>query len=433
MLQDLFKVDAHIVCAHRRKRFISHIQHAFPEIKKGRILLIGGLEQGHNLFEQESTFYYLTGFKEPGLVMMLDLNGHTTVYVPAYRHNRGAWSRVHVSDQSNPASLGVDQVKLMGQPLQSSNLTMLFGAEQVHYVLEDLKSGIEHGEAVFVVDAHGTDIYIQQQLFLYRLCQFAPELKQKLIDIAPIVAELRRTKQPEEIELICKAVELASIAQNAAADSIAIGESESIVQASLEWVITAAGGRTSFPSIVATGKNATILHYTDNNAIIQKNELVVVDIGARIEGYCSDLTRTYPASGTFNTRQRELYRIVLEVQKHIEETAKPGFWLTNNDKPEQSLNHLAKKAFAHYGLEKFFIHNIGHFLGLDVHDVGNVALPLKEGDVITIEPGLYIPDEGIGIRIEDDYLVAGKGVVCLSDDLIKEIEDIEALMKKRGK
>ena len=188
--------------------------------------------------------------------------------------------------------------------------------------------------------------------------------------------------------------------------------------------------RVAFPSIVASGKNGTILHYTDNSGTMRDGDLVVVDIGAEYRYYCADLTRTYPVSGTFTDRQRELYNLVLETQEYIASIAKPGMFLKNEDHPEQSLHHCAQQYLKERGYDQYFSHGIGHFLGLDVHDVGNVKEPLREHDVFTMEPGIYIPEEGIGIRIEDNYLMVKKGVVCLSEQLPKEPAIIEEMVKE---
>jgi Xaa-Pro aminopeptidase len=158
----------------------------------------------------------------------------------------------------------------------------------------------------------------------------------------------------------------------------------------------------------------------------------VVDIGAEANYYCADLTRTYPVSGTFTSRQKEIYNLVLDTQDHIANIAKPGMWLFNKEKPEQSLHHLAYAFLEKKGYAKYFPHGLGHFLGLDVHDVGNRAEPLEEGDVFTIEPGIYIPAEKIGVRIEDDYWMAKDGVVCLSEELPKNADDIERMVQSKN-
>jgi len=124
-----------------------------------------------------------------------------------------------------------------------------------------------------------------------------------------------------------------------------------------------------------------------------------------------------------------LYQIVLDVQQHVESVAKPGMFLNNPDEQDKSLHHIAVKQFEKEKLDSYFIHGVGHFLGLDVHDVGDRTKPLCEGDIFTIEPGLYIPEENIGIRIEDDFMITKDGCICLSSKLCKKPEDIESLMK----
>jgi Xaa-Pro aminopeptidase len=173
-----------------------------------------------------------------------------------------------------------------------------------------------------------------------------------------------------------------------------------------------------------------VLHYNQNSGMVKNGDLVVVDIGAELDNYCADLTRTYPVSGAFSKRQKELYNIVLATQEHIASLAKPGMWLKNRDKADKSLHHLAVKFLATRGYDKYFPHGIGHYLGLDVHDVGDYDVPLHEGDVITIEPGIYIAAENIGIRIEDNYWITKDGAICLSENLPKDAEDIEALMQR---
>jgi Xaa-Pro aminopeptidase len=202
---------------------------------------------------------------------------------------------------------------------------------------------------------------------------------------------------------------------------------ELTVRAAAEYLCTEHGSLLAFPSIVASGVHATTLHHQPVNHTIKSGELVVVDIGAKYEGYCADISRTYPVIGKFSERQRQLYEIVLSVQEAVAEAACPGMFLKNPDLPDKSLHHIACAVFKEYGLESAFIHNIGHYLGLDVHDVGSYAEPLAEGDVITIEPGVYLPNEGIGVRIEDNFWVVPGGAVCLSDSLVRSVDDIEAL------
>jgi Xaa-Pro aminopeptidase len=289
---------------------------------------------------------------------------------------------------------------------------------------------ISQKKSIFTLVPNNPQSYVEQRLLLKRLEEFLPGLSESVVDIAPLVAQQRRVKDMREIELMYSAVEITMMAQEAAARAIQDDVLECEVQASLEYIFTASGARASFPSIVGSGKNSTVLHYTVNSGTMKKGDLVVVDIGAEYQRYAADLTRTYPVSGTFTPRQREVYNLVLETQEYIASIAKPGYWLNNKEMPEKSLNHLARAFLAKKGYDQYFMHGIGHFLGLDVHDVGDYTRPLQEGDVFTIEPGIYIASESLGVRIEDNYWVVKDGVVCLSEQLPKKPEDIEALMRQ---
>ena len=191
----------------------------------------------------------------------------------------------------------------------------------------------------------------------------------------------------------------------------------------------------SFPTICASGANATTLHYPFANDVIKDDELVLFDLGSQNNKYCGDISRTYPASGKFTDKQKEIYSIVLNCNKEIIKAIKPGVTL-------KELNTLATKILAEgllnlgiieneTEIKKYYFHSIGHHLGLDTHDPSDNTLPLVPGNVITDEPGLYIKELGIGIRIEDDILVTEDGSYNLSNGIIKEVNDIEKALKFR--
>ena len=191
---------------------------------------------------------------------------------------------------------------------------------------------------------------------------------------------------------------------------------------------------TSFETICATGKNATILHYVDNNSLINDNDLVLFDLGCCTDFYISDISRTYPANGKFTERQKQIYEIVLNCNKKCIEFLKPGLtW----DEYNKYANSLLIEGLKNIGLIKedkelikYYWHSIGHSIGLDTHDPDIRNVKFEEGMLMTVEPGLYLEDEGIGIRIEDNILITKDGCINLSKDLIKEIDDIEKFMKK---
>jgi len=417
--------------ATRRKELLDYIKQEHPELNNGQVMLIADFENDRVKFWQESSFYYYTGITEPGAVLMLELSGKSTLYIPNCGTTREQWMHSPVAlTQENAKTLGVDEVKVLGDQCAGYQLFPFFKQASYGNVLARLKKLTADKGPLFTLYPDNEHEYVEQRLVLIRLTSLVDGLADQITDISSIVADARRRKDQYEIEMITRAIEITELAHEAAAQAIEPGTLECEVQASLEYIMTASGSRPAFPSIVATGKNATILHYMANEAPLGTSDLVVIDIGATHEGYCADLTRTYPVSGTFTKRQRELYQLVLDTQTYIADIVKPGMYLNNADHPEQSLHHLAKAFLKKHGYDQYFMHGIGHFLGLDVHDVGKVKEPLQEHDVFTIEPGIYIPDEGIGIRIEDNYLMVKKGAICLSEHLPKEPAIIEEMVQE---
>ncbi|GMU19227.1 MAG: Xaa-Pro aminopeptidase [Candidatus Babeliales bacterium] len=414
----------------RVKDLLSMLAQEFPK-QQGAVVLFGGLEQSCVPFAQESSFYYFTGINEPGAVAVFNVNGKSTLYVPNHGATRAVWVHTPIAlTQENAKKLGFDTVTPLGQPLSGYQLYPFSDLKYYDALTADLNSLIKTGGKIFTLMPDNATEYVEQRWMIERLNGVINNLKSSSINISEFAALMRRKKDMGEIEKMYKAVEITILAQGAAAQAISEGIRECEVQASLEYMFIGSQAQVAFPSIVASGKNSTVLHYHTNSDELKNGQLVVVDIGARYQNYCADLTRTYPVSGTFTKRQKEIYNIVLACQEYIAGLAKPGMWLNNKEKPDQSLHHLAKKFFDERGYGKYFIHGIGHFVGMDVHDVGDLQQPLQDGDVFTIEPGLYIPEEQIGIRIEDNYWVVKDGVVCLSESLPKRAEDIEAFMQE---
>ena len=191
----------------------------------------------------------------------------------------------------------------------------------------------------------------------------------------------------------------------------------------------------SFKTIAATGINATVLHYTTNDTILKEDELILFDLGCRTDLYISDISRTFPVNGKFTERQKEVYEKVLDVNKKCIKFLKAGVtWKEYND----YARYLLAEACIELGLiedkkdvVKYYMHSIGHSIGLDTHDPSLNYLPITEGMTLTVEPGLYIEEEKIGIRIEDDVLITKDGCINLSENIIKEVNDIEKFMKNR--
>ena len=414
----------------RRQELLQRLQAQNPENKTGMIVLFGSFEHPRYRFYQESSFYYLTGIEEPGAVLVMDMSGKSTLYIP-HCGDRGQWLNCAVTvTTESAAACALDSIAYLGDACKTYTFSPLFSVSEYKNILTLLTEQVAAQAAVYTLNSPSQSEYVEQKLILTRVGSMVPGLEKIVHDIAPVVATMRRKKSKAEIELMYKAVEVTMVAQEAAARVIEDGKREGDIQAGIEYVFAEGGATVAFPSIVASGKNSTVLHYNENNNILRNGDLVVVDIGAQYDYYCADLTRTFPVSGTFTKRQKEIYTAVLDTQEYIARLAKPGMWLNNKEKPEMSLHHLAKSFLDKRGFGKYFPHGIGHFLGLDVHDVGNTLEPLQEGDVITIEPGIYIPEEKIGVRIEDNYWIIKDGNVCLSQPLPKDIKTIEEMIQQ---
>ena len=243
-------------------------------------------------------------------------------------------------------------------------------------------------------------------------------------DVAPVLAGMRQIKSASEIMLLDKAVQITLKGHDAAARTIAPDVMEYEVQAALEYEFRRNGAEGSgYPSIVGSGPFSTILHYDKAERRMQSGDVVVVDVGAQYGGYSADVTRTYPVSGKFSPRQREIYQIVLDAQRAAIAEVKPGTTFAKIH--AAAFNYIRSKGYA-----KYFIHGTSHHIGLQVHDVGDTSRALEPNMVITVEPGIYIPEEQLGVRIEDNLLVTATGSRVLSD-FPKEIDEVERLMQKR--
>jgi Xaa-Pro aminopeptidase len=250
-------------------------------------------------------------------------------------------------------------------------------------------------------------------------------LRVKVKSAAYPVAKLRLVKDAGEIRLLERAIDITCAAQIEAMKSIRQGQFEYEVQACIEYMFKRYGSRLpAFNSICGSGPKSCVLHYSSNTRRMKKGDLIVVDVGAAFAGYCADVTRTFPISGTFSARQKEIYNIVLKAQIAGIQAVKPGATLRD---VHRAASNVIRKA----GYGRYFRHGTSHWLGLETHDVPYAprGATLKPGMVLTVEPGIYIAAEEIGVRIEDDVVVTDKGCRVLSDGVPKTVEAIEAIMK----
>jgi Xaa-Pro aminopeptidase len=368
------------------------------QIKGGALILFGQADSELVKFKQTENFYYLTGFNEPDAVLIIDATGgqtEETLFIPPRNASQERWTGATMSPGADgQRETGIKSVR----------------------VLKDLESAVasllrKNPKTYTETDKRSTE----------RLRTLAPSAQ--IQNIAPIVAALRIKKSPTELALLEKTVSITLAGHEAAAKTIAPGVWEYQVEAALEAEFRKRGAeRPSFPSIVGSGINSTVLHYNASTRQMKPGDLVVVDIGAEYSGYAGDVTRTYPVSGKFTARQREIYQIVLDAQKAAMAVVKPG--ATIGQIHRAAANYISSKGFG-----REFPHGTSHHLGLYVHDVGDTSKPLETGMVITVEPGIYLDKEELGVRIEDDVVVTETGYRILST-FPREIAEIEALMKR---
>jgi Xaa-Pro aminopeptidase len=369
----------------------------------------------HTSFFQESNFLYLSGWREPGAVMLLTQQTEI-LFLPArdLRTELYTGRKLDPGDPEASKQTGFEGV-LPKSALESAFLKVLETAPRVYMIPADPRS---------------------QKL--KSLAMFHDET-----DAAQAIARLRTVKSAAEIELIANATNATVAAHLAGWKKTHSGVWEYEIAAVMTNVYFERGcERNAYAPIVGSGPNSVILHYAANHRRLDSGETVVADVGAECSDYATDVTRTVPAGGKFTPRQRELYEVVLGAQKAAIAAIKPGMRLrsdvsTSEQTSQQTLHQIAYDYINTHGhdlhgqpLGKYFVHGLGHYVGLDVHDPGDPAAPLKVGTVLTIEPGVYIPEENIGIRIEDIVVVTEDGCKVLSAALPREIADIEKLVGK---
>jgi Xaa-Pro aminopeptidase len=262
-------------------------------------------------------------------------------------------------------------------------------------------------------------------------------------DVSPAVGTLRAIKSPGELALLTKAIEVSVDAQLEAMKMMRPGLYEYQVAAKMVETHSNGGCETeAYSPIVGSGFNSTVLHYNKLDRKMDDGEIVVLDVAGQYSGYAADITRTLPANGKFTPRQREIYEIVLGAQNAALAALKPGMTITGQG--PNSLQRIATEYINSHGKDKegrtlgrYYIHGLSHHIGLDVHDASGPARPLEPGMVITMEPGIYIPEENLGVRIEDDVLVTADGYKLLTARLPRSPDEVEKIMAEgkaeRGK
>lgn len=327
-------------------------------------------------FRTNSDFLYLTGLKEPNCAIIIEKN-KTTLFVREKDESQERWHGARMGTVVAKLALSVDECY-----------------------------DIEHKSM--------HDFYSKSQ--------------KSSKDVKDALHRMRSVKDSAELEKIKKATDISVYAHHRAIRLSTFKESENSLQAIFDGKFTSSGVEHAYTPIVASGSNALCFHYIQNNQKIKPGDMVLIDAGCEYEGYASDITRTFPADGKFTQQQAELYEIVLDANKKTIDFVTPGVTLSEVDEVARTIVCDGLTSLGYKDPNKYFPHGTSHFLGLDVHDVGDRNAPLRNGNVITVEPGVYIPELGLGIRIEDDIAVTADDNINLTEDLIKEISDIEEVI-----
>lgn len=372
-------------------------------------------------FQVNKNFYYATGLKKENFALVLMRNGDevaTKLFIEAPNEQAEKW---------------------YGRKLKKEEVKSISAIEDVLYI-----DSLETWLNTEIYEGNIETLYFDLEKISWHEPDGYTHLKAKMIQerypfividtIHPYISKLRTFKSDLELEALDHAISLTKIALENVMQVMQAGMYEYQLAATFLHSVQMNGGDgLAFETIAASDEDGVILHYVENTKALKEDTLLLFDCGAKYNEYCADITRTYPVSGVFTERQKILYNIVLKAEETCIKAAKPGMTF-------ESLNNVCKEVLIKeckaIGLieedseiSKYYYHGVSHFLGLDAHDLGSRKVKFEEGMVITVEPGLYIEEEHIGIRIEDDVLVTSEGGVNLSKDIIKTVDEIEAFMK----
>jgi Xaa-Pro aminopeptidase len=405
----------------------------------GAVVLFAAIEaEGPNDlygFRQDNNFYYLTGLNEPGAAVLIapELAGNGTtkghpytevMFLPGPNPSQEKWTGPKLGpDNPEAAKLtGFDRVEILDK-LRDELVRLLPQPRATVY--SDLPPFGETSPSATPLEwlrrANAFPVYISIE------------------DVKRMLDEMRRVKDAGEIALIRKATEASMAGHLAAMRAMKPGMSERQIAAIAQYEFQKRGcERPAYAPIVGAGFDSTVLHYSDDSATIQAGDVVLIDAGGEYSMYATDITRTMPATGKFTPRQREIYNIVLGAQEAAIKAFRAGHSTMTGEAPE-ALYNVAYDYINTHGkdlhgkrLGQYFIHGLGHFVGLSVHDVGGMTVPLDKGMVFTLEPGIYIPEERLGVRIEDMFEVEQDGtLVRLTVGLPRTAEEVEAAMAGR--
>lgn len=374
-------------------------------------------------FTPNRNFYYLTGIDEPKHILVMKKNDNngisSTLFILKPDLERERWYGKTLRQDEAKEISGVDDVQFLDN--FDSVMNRMITTGEIENIYLDLERRSVEEDKTYA------------EKYAEKISNIYPQVSIK--NAYNMVSKLRMIKNNEEIEEMKKAIKITIDGVNSLMKNSKVGIKEYELEAYYNFVCHSNGVRDfAFKTIAASGKNAAILHYSDNNTEIKEDEMILFDLGAQINYYNADITRTFPANGKFTKRQKDVYEAVLRVNEECIRAAKPGvrFIDWNNMATELIAEECIKLGLIKDKSEvrKYYWHSIGHSLGLDTHDVGGRDIEFKPGMVFTVEPGIYIEEECIGVRIEDDILITEDGNDVLTKDMIKSVKDIEEYMSR---
>lgn len=400
--------------------------HIFSQMEEGSVLVLCSGTAPHisadayHHFEANRHFFYLTGLRRENMILVMKKYAEketTTLYIEEADPKAERWTGKMVTVEEAKETAQVEDVRFVDR--FEAELNSLLNAAPIH-------------TAYF--DCYRHQVNDLPDYNLAKAQSFAADHPGVTVrNLWQMVAAMRMQKDADEIEKMASAIDITDQALRHVMKTLKPDMKEYQVQANYEYMIAYLGSEgPSFPTIAGSGKNGCMLHYETNRETCRDGSLILLDLGVKHDGYCSDITRTYPVNGKYSDRQKAVYNIVLKANREVAAAAKPG--MTTRD-----LNDICKKVLAQGCMElgliseesqigKYYMHGVSHHLGIDVHDVTVEGVKLAPGSVITDEPGLYIDEWEIGIRIEDDLLITEDGCKVLSQSILRDPNEIEAFM-----
>jgi Xaa-Pro aminopeptidase len=364
-----------------------------------------------NDFRQHNTFFYFTELESQDAWLLLSADGagatQTVLFLPARNPMRERWTGVRLGPDSTAARLtGIATVL----PTDSLDRRLRFVRGPLYLPLDVTT---EHETRIKDLVFSGRDVR----------------------NLRPVVDSLRLVKDADELARLRMAVNISAMGHVAAMRAVRPGMTEYEIEASFESEVRRQGAdRLGYPSIVGSGINGTTLHYDISRRQTADGDIVVIDAAAEYGQYTADITRSWPVNGKFTPRQKQIYDLVLGTQQAAIDAVRPGVSMAGLDSIARAYMQANSGTLCgESSCNRYFIHGLGHWIGMDVHDVGDYSTPLAPGMAFTIEPGIYIPEEGFGVRIEDDILVTGTGYELLSAGAPRTTEEIEKVMREARK